>query len=53
MTEYDKLLTLEQIVGIQDDDLDFSDVSELGLDEDFWQDAKLVAPDRKGQSPYV
>ncbi len=47
MARYDRPLTLEQIAAIQDEDIDFSDIPEL--DEDFWQDAKLVEPDRTEQ----
>ena len=47
MPRYDKPLTLEQIAAVQDEDIDFSDIPELN--EGFWQDAKLVEPDRTEQ----
>ena len=47
MPRYDKPLTLEQIATVQDEDIDFSDIPELN--EGFWQDAKLVEPDRTEQ----
>ncbi len=36
-----------QIAALKDEDLDFSEIPEL--DETFWQEAKLVEPDRTEQ----
>lgn len=47
MKGYDKPLIPSQIAMVKDEDIDFSDVSELG--EDFWREATLVAPDRTEQ----
>jgi uncharacterized protein (DUF4415 family) len=41
---YDKPLAPEALAAIGDDEIDFSDVPEL--DEAFWENAKLVEPDR-------
>ena len=43
MSRYDKPLTPAQIAAIKDEDIDFSDISEL--DETFWREAKLVKSD--------
>ena len=43
MSGYDKLLTPRQIAATKDEDIDFSDIPELG--ETFWQQAELVEPD--------
>ena len=40
-------LTPEQIAGVDDENIDFSDIPEL--DEDFWKGAKIVEPDRTEQ----
>ena len=44
---YDSPLSPEQIAAVKDEDIDFSDVPEL--DEDFWNRAELVDPDRTDQ----
>ena len=44
---YEKPLTPEQIAAARDEDIDFSDIPEL--DEDFWDRAELVEPDRTDQ----
>jgi uncharacterized protein (DUF4415 family) len=41
---YDKSMTAAEIAAITDRDIDFSDVPQL--DDAFWQNASLVAPDR-------
>ena len=43
MKRYDKPLTLEEIGEVKDEDIDFSDIPELG--EDFWKNAEVVEPD--------
>ena len=43
MNRYDKPLTPAQIAATKDEDIDFSDISEL--DDTFWREAKLVKPD--------
>ena len=44
---YDSPLAPEQIAAVKDEDIDFSDIPELG--EDFWKRAELVEPDRTDQ----
>ena len=44
---YDSPLAPEQIAAVRDEDIDFSDIPEL--DEDFWERAELVEPDRTDQ----
>ncbi len=44
---YDRPLTPEQIAAVEDDSIDFSDIPEL--DEEFWDRAELVEPDRTDQ----
>ena len=44
---YDRPLTPEQIAEVKDEDIDFSDIPEL--DEEFWDRAELVEPDRTDQ----
>ena len=41
---YDKPMTAAEIAATTDRDIDFSDVPEL--DDAFWQNARLVEPDR-------
>lgn len=41
---YDKPLAPEALAVIKDDAIDFSDIPEL--DETFWQNARLVEPDK-------
>ncbi len=43
MSGYDRPLTPGRIRAVKDEDIDFSDIPELG--ESFWQQAKLVEPD--------
>ncbi len=43
MSGYDKPLTPRQIASMKDENIDFSDISEL--DETFWQQAELIEPD--------
>lgn len=43
MARYSKPLTPKQIAKVEDKDIDFSDIPELG--ESFWREAKLVEPD--------
>ena len=47
MSEYEKPLTPRQIASMKDENIDFSDISEL--DETFWQQAELVEPDLTDQ----
>ena len=47
MTEYDKPLTPQEIRAVKDENIDFSDIPEL--DEQFWNNASLVEPDRTEQ----
>ena len=44
---YDRPLTPEQIAALEDEGIDFSDIPEL--DEEFWDRAELVEPDRTDQ----
>ncbi len=41
---YDRPMSAAEIAGTTDRDIDFSEVPEL--DEGFWQNARLVEPDR-------
>ena len=43
MRKHDKPLTPRQISAVKDQDIDFSDIPELG--DDFWRNAELVEPD--------
>ena len=47
MNEYDRALGPAEITATKDENIDFSDIAEL--DETFWQQAKLVEPDRTEQ----
>ena len=47
MNEYDRALGPAEISVTKDVNIDFSDIAEL--DETFWQQAKLVEPDRTEQ----
>jgi len=47
MQKHDKALTKEQLAAIPDNDIDFSDIPELG--DDFWQNAEIVEPDKTEQ----
>jgi uncharacterized protein (DUF4415 family) len=40
---YDRPMTLEEMAEVKDEDIDFSDIPELG--EDFWKNAVLVHPE--------
>lgn len=42
---YDTPLTPAQLAGINDEQIDYSDISEL--DDDFWSNAKIVLPETK------
>ncbi|MCT8266651.1 BrnA antitoxin family protein [Afifella sp. JA880] len=44
---YDKELTLEELAAIRDEDIDYSDIPELG--EWFWKNAKIVYPDSRAK----
>jgi uncharacterized protein (DUF4415 family) len=44
---YTKELSIEELAALKDDDLDFSDIPELG--EEFWKNAKLVMPEKTEQ----
>jgi uncharacterized protein (DUF4415 family) len=41
---YERELSLEELAKLSDEDIDFSDIPELG--EDFWKNAVLVMPDK-------
>lgn len=41
---YSEALSLEALAALKDEDIDTSDIPEL--DEEFWNHAKLVPPDR-------
>ena len=47
MKRHDKLLTLKEIGEVKDEDIDFSDIPELG--DEFWENSKVVEPDRTEQ----
>ena len=47
MSKYKKPLTAKQLAAVRDEDIDFSDIPELG--EEFWEQAELVKPDRTEQ----
>lgn len=47
MNEYDRALGPAEIAATKDVNIDFSDIAEL--DETFWQQARLVEPDRTEQ----
>ena len=40
---YDRPLTIEDLAQVKDEDIDYSDIPEL--DETFWKNARVVAPD--------
>ena len=44
---YDRPLTPKPIATVKDDSIDFSDIPEL--DQEFWEQAQLVEPDRTDQ----
>lgn len=43
--KYDRPLTTEELATMSDEDIDYSDIPDMG--EDFWKDAKLVEPTKK------
>lgn len=47
MNGFDKPLSVSEIRGVKEKDIDFSDIPEL--DETFWREAELVEPDRTEQ----
>lgn len=47
MKRHDKPLTLKEIGEVKDEDIDFSDIPELG--DEFWKNSKVVEPDRTEQ----
>lgn len=47
MTNYDKELTNEEIQKIDDTEINFSDIPEL--DNTFWENARLIEPDKTVQ----
>ncbi len=44
---YDRPLTPEEIAAVKHEDIDFSDIPEL--DDEFWERAVIVEPDRTDQ----
>lgn len=40
---------LARIDAMRDEDIDYSDIPDLGDDEEFWTNAVLVIPERKAQ----
>ena len=47
MSKHTIPLIAEQLATVRDEDIDFSDIPELG--EEFWEQAELVEPDRGRQ----
>ena len=45
MKRYEKELAAEELAALPDDQIDYSDIPEL--DDDFWENAKIVAPPGK------
>ena len=45
MKRYEKELTAGELAALPDDQIDYSDIPEL--DDDFWENAKIVAPPGK------
>ena len=43
--KYDRELTLEELAALPDEEIDYSDIPELG--EEFWANAKVVPPRTK------
>ena len=41
---YEKELSIEELAAMKDEDIDYSDIPELG--EEFWKNAIVVYPDR-------
>ena len=44
--KYDRPLTIDEMVNVRDEDIDFSDIPEL--DEEFWKKATWVMPEQEG-----
>ncbi len=47
MSKYRRALTAKEIAALDDKDIDFSDIPELG--REFWKNAELVDPDKTQQ----
>ena len=47
MKRHDRPLTPKEVGEVKDEDIDFSDIPELG--DEFWKNAKVVEPDRTEQ----
>ena len=47
MKRHDRPLTPKEVGEVKDEDIDFSDIPELGAE--FWKNAKVVEPDRTEQ----
>jgi len=45
MKRYEKERTAEELAALPDDQIDYSDIPEL--DDDFWENAKIVVPPGK------
>jgi len=45
MKRYEKERTAEELAALPDDQIDYSDIPEL--DDDFWENARIVAPPGK------
>lgn len=45
MQKYNEPLGADKLVGLPDQEIDYSDIPEL--DETFWQNAELIMPDNK------
>ena len=45
MKRYEKELRTEELLAMRDEDIDYSDIPEL--DDDFWENAKIVTPPGK------
>ena len=45
MKRYEKELTAGELAALPDDQIDYSDIPEL--DDDFWENARIVAPPGK------
>lgn len=44
---YERALTLEELANMPDEDIDYSDIPQLG--EEFWKHARLVGPNERKQ----
>ena len=47
MSKFKKPMSVEQLAKVKDKDIDYSDIPEL--DDEFWNKAELVEPDRTEQ----